>query len=98
MSVEMRRGEERGVILREDCVLVRFRCDPEANDVVVPHLGDRIERIRSWVAKEDEGLPADLIDGVGTGLVTHRRERHRFRELVNVFDTRTPAARAHATT
>ena len=64
VAVEVRRGEERRGVVLDQGELVGLAADPEDDDVLVALAGVGVDRVRARVAEEDEGLAADLVDGV----------------------------------
>src|SRR5690242_6677035 len=77
VAVEVVGGEERGVGVACQGLLVGLRFDPDDDDVVVAFAGYRVLRVGAGVAEEDEGLAADLVDRLALRAVDPGDVRHR---------------------
>src|SRR3954451_9285426 len=96
MAVEVRRGEERAVLVLHEGLLLGLVPHPEDDDVVValPRLG--VHRVRPGGPEEDEALAAHLVDRVAARPRQPGDMRQRRCELMDVLDARPPRRLSHA--
>jgi hypothetical protein len=94
VPIEVRRREERRVVVLDQRLLVGLVADPENDHVVIPFAGHTVHGVGARVAEEHERLPADLVDRWLPLLAAPPRDmRHRHRELMHVRDARRPTLR-----
>jgi hypothetical protein len=88
MTVEVRRREEREGRIGQDGLLLELAVHPEHDHIGVALARVRIDRVRPWVAEEDEAAAADLVhDRVERPSCAAPRDTgKRLGDLVDVVD------------